>query len=46
LKAIRRSDHIFQNRNWLRTDRVFAGLAALIGIGLVVELSSSIPSSA
>ncbi|MFW2401524.1 ABC transporter permease [Burkholderia pseudomallei] len=29
--------YIFQNRNELYTDRVFAGLAAVIAIGLVVE---------
>jgi NitT/TauT family transport system permease protein len=29
--------YIFQNRNELNTDRVFAGLAAVIAIGLLVE---------
>ncbi|MCS6480265.1 ABC transporter permease, partial [Burkholderia thailandensis] len=29
--------YIFQNRNELYTDRAFAGLAAVIAIGLVVE---------
>jgi NitT/TauT family transport system permease protein len=29
--------YIFQNRNELMTDRVFAGLAMVIGIGLLVE---------
>jgi NitT/TauT family transport system permease protein len=29
--------YIFQNRNELYTDRVFAGLAAVIVIGLLVE---------
>ena len=29
--------YIFQNRNELYTDRVFAGLAAVIVIGLAVE---------
>ena len=29
--------YIFQNRNELYTDRVFAGLAAVVIIGLLVE---------
>lgn len=29
--------YIFQNRNELYTDRVFAGLAAVIVIGLLIE---------